>query len=87
MTAHNPPAHRRTDHSTDGQLPGTRETLSVSTRFLIDAASWPACHTCGQSIEARARYRCLTVREGDGTVRELSLCSEECLSTATGSRT
>lgn len=76
MTAHNPPAHRRPDHDIDVQH---TERLSVSTRILVDAASCPACHVCGRSIETQTRYKCLTVREADGRVREHALCDEVCL--------
>ncbi|WP_438267316.1 DUF7576 family protein [Halovenus rubra] len=77
MSAHNPAANRRTDraaselHADSGQ---------VSTRILLDSSTRPTCEACGKSIELKCRHKCLTVRDGSGTINEFIFCSETCLS-------
>ena len=50
---------------------------SASTRVLLDGGS-RTCRTCETTIEAGNRYRCLTLRDGTGSVSEIAFCGEDC---------
>lgn len=61
---------------------GTTLTLggiveSASTRVLLNGRT-RECRTCNRTIEADSRYRCLTLRDGDGTVSEIPFCGDDC---------
>ncbi len=56
-------------------LGGTVE--SASTRVLLDGGT-RECRTCDSIIEAGSRYRCLTLRDGDGAVSEVPFCGDDC---------
>lgn len=51
---------------------------STSTRVLVDGNS-RRCGACGAAITAGSRYRCVTVRDGDGVVSEVCFCGDECV--------
>jgi len=50
---------------------------SASTRVLLDGGT-RECRTCDSTIEAGSRYRCLTLRDGDGAVSEVPFCGDDC---------
>lgn len=93
MSAHNPPANRRTDrdseplsdqddkplHESEGEphLESTAEA-EVSTRVLLDSGTPPSCDACGDTIELNARHKYLTVRDG-ADLWEFTFCDEACL--------
>ena len=77
MSAHNPSANRRTDHE---RYPlQANQNYQVSTRVLLDSGSPPACESCGDTIEMKARHKCLTVRGETGKLDEFVFCDEACL--------
>jgi hypothetical protein len=51
---------------------------STSTRITLDGST-RRCEACNGCIDPESRYRCLTVRDGDGTVLEIPVCDEDCL--------
>ena len=51
---------------------------STSTRITFDGGA-RRCEACNGCIDPGSRYRCLTVRDGDGTVLEIPVCDEDCL--------
>lgn len=55
------------------------ERVATSTRILLDSASRPECLVCGETIEYDTQYKCVTVRDGAGTVSERLFCDESCL--------
>jgi hypothetical protein len=56
-------------------LQGTVE--SVSTRVLLNGGV-RECRACGATIASGTRYRCLTVRDADGTVSKVWFCGDDC---------
>lgn len=77
MSAHNPPANRRTDR-TANEPQVDAERGYVSTRVLLDSGTRPTCDACGDSIELKARHKCLTVPD-DGSLEEYTFCDDACL--------
>ncbi len=75
------PRHGTTDwagadvSSVSAVLQGTVE--SVSTRVLLNGGV-RECRACGTTIASGTRYRCLTVRDADGTVSEVCFCGDDC---------
>jgi hypothetical protein len=68
-------AQRDTTHRSVASVASGVE--SVSTRVILDGTP-RQCHTCGEPIAPGAQYRCLTVRDGDGTVSEIPFCDGDC---------
>jgi len=55
-----------------------QETVeSVSTRVLLNGGV-RECRACGTTIASGTRYRCLTVRDADGTVSKVWFCGDDC---------
>ncbi|SDJ83689.1 hypothetical protein SAMN05216226_11030 [Halovenus aranensis] len=75
MSAHNPPANRRPDRTAAEPQP---ERGDVSTRVLLDSGTRPTCDACGDSIELKAKHKCLTVPDDDG-FEEYTFCDDACL--------
>jgi hypothetical protein len=57
-------------------IEGTVE--SASTRVLING-SGRECGVCDTTIATGVQHCCLTVRDSNGEVAELSICGEDCL--------
>jgi hypothetical protein len=76
-----PPQYSGTERAVDGPAGATvtpaGSVESVSTRVLLDSGS-RTCRTCGTVIDAGSRYRCLTLRDSDGSVSEFAFCDEDC---------
>ncbi|MEF8776093.1 MAG: hypothetical protein V5A43_06280 [Haloarculaceae archaeon] len=56
---------------------GTVENSSI--RVLIETNSVHRCEHCNEVIGEGTRYRCLTVRDDQGTVEEYAYCDGECV--------
>ncbi len=50
---------------------------SASTRVVLNGCA-RECRTCGNTVEAGSRYRCLTLRDGDGAVWKVPFCGDDC---------
>jgi hypothetical protein len=55
---------------------------SVSTRVLVNGGV-RECRACEATIAAGTRYRCVTVRDGDGAVSEVPFCGDDCADAVT----
>lgn len=58
-----------------------RDVVRRSTRVLLDSTAPPTCDACDSPISHGEQYKCVTVRERDGRVTDLSFCDDRCRST------
>jgi hypothetical protein len=84
-----PPRHDGTD-GTEPDSTGVAAALqgaveSVSIRVLLNGGA-RECRACEATIASGTRYRCLTVRDGDGAVSEVCFCGDECAGSFADSR-
>lgn len=61
----------------DGATAPAGTVESVSTRVLLNGGV-RECRACEATIAPGTRYRCVTVRDGNGCVSEVSLCGDDC---------
>jgi hypothetical protein len=59
------------------------QVLNRSIRILLGSADDKRCDACGRAIAHRTRYKCVTVRDEGGSVRDVSVCGDDCLVSAT----